>query len=320
MKTESYTLQPPFHPGGRWRNRPGAAQWRRWREVADREAVEADPPVGAGPSFAVPDALTQLLGMAESERGLLQLVAPLLALPSHPGRGDPPSGLEDAPTSGPPSGAPDPPSLNRGDPPPGREDTSVDCPAPETLGSTSEVDSHPPEAMETSVVGDPPVGVAGPPSPPVEELVGIDSNMHLDCCFSRRHGFGCIGRTLSDLRQHVIHLTGEEPPLRLRAVIANFCDERQWPMADLAVQDPAVYHTISLHPRAAGLVDVRDLTLGRMRERLAHPQCAWLSARSGLISSTRDMSIPPETAHSVSGKRWGYWPSCPSRTALGCLW
>ena len=194
------------------------------------------------------------------------------------GRGDPPSGLEDAPTSGPPSGAPDPPSLNRGDPPPGREDTSVDCPAPETLGSTSEVDSHPPpppEAMETSVVGDPPVGVAGAPSPPVEELVGIDSNMHLDCCFSRRHGFGCIGRTLSDLRQHVIHLTGEEPP-RLHAVIANFCDERQWPMADLAVQDPAVYHTISLHPRAAGLVDVRDLTLGRMRERLAHPQCVAL--------------------------------------------
>ena len=193
--------------------------------------MEADPPVGAGPSFAAPDPaslLNQLLGMTDSERGLLQLVAPLLALPSPPGQGDPPPGPEDALTSGPPAGAPDPPSLNRGCPPPGRADALVDCPPLEILSSTSEVDPHPPEAMETSVAGDPPAGIAGPLSPPAEQLVGVDSHMHLDRCFSRRHGFGCSGRTLSDLRQHVMHLTGEEPPLRLRVVIANFCDERQW--------------------------------------------------------------------------------------------
>ena len=271
--------EPPTHPGGRRRNRPGAAQRRRRREVAGRVAVEADPPVGAGPSFAAPDPaslLNQLLGMTDSERGLLQLVAPLLALPSSPGQGDPPPGPEDALTSGPPAGAPDPPSLNRGCPPPGREDALVDCPPLETPGSTSVVDPHPPEAMETSVAGDPPAGIAGPLSPPAEELVGVDSHMHLDRCFSRRHGFGCSGRTLSDLRQHVVHLTGEEPSLRLRVVIANFCDERQWSKVDLAVLDPAVYHTIGLHPRAAGLADVRDRTLTQMRERLAHPQCVAL--------------------------------------------
>ena len=55
------------------------------------------------------------------------------------------------------------------------------------------------------------MGLAAPLSEPAEELVGIDSHMHLDRCFSKRHGFGCKGRTLSDLRQHVVRLTGVEP-------------------------------------------------------------------------------------------------------------
>ena len=222
--------------------------------------------------------------------------------------------------SGPPPEAPDPPSPNRRSPPPGREDASVDVPPPETLGSASQVDSsRPPEAMETSAAGDPPVGIAAPLSEPEEELVGVDSHMHLDRCFSRQYGFGCRGRTLSDLRQHVVHLTGVEPPLRLHAVIANFCDERQWPEADVAVLDPGVYHTIGLHPRAAGLVNVRDRLLGRMRERLAHPQCVALG-EVGIDFVHQGHVNPPGTAHSVYGKRWGYRPSCPSRTALGYLW
>ena len=190
-------MGPPISPGGvspvrRRRNRPGTAQRRRWKRNAGREAVEADPPMGAGPSLGarVPDALSLLLGLSEAESDLLQMVAPLLPLPSFPGRGNPPSGPEDAPVSGPPSEAPDPPSPNRGSPPPGREDASVGGPPPETLG-VSQVDSHPSEAMETSVAGDPSVGISGPLSE--EELVEIDSHMHLDRCFSKRHGFGCQG-------------------------------------------------------------------------------------------------------------------------------
>ena len=281
--------------------------------------------MGAGPSFGarVPDALTLLLGLSEAESDLLQMVAPLLPLPSFPGRGNPPSGPEDAPMSGPPSETPDPPSPNRGSPPPGREDASVGGPPPETLSSASQVNSHPPEAMETSVAGDspppPPVGIAAPLSEP-EELVGIDSHMHLDRCFSKRHGFGCAGRTLSDLRQHVVDLTGVEPPLRLQSVIANFCDERQWPEADLAVLDPDVFHTIGLHPRAAGLVDVRGHLLGRMRARLFHPQCVALGEVRHDFVHQGHVNRPPGTAHSAHGKRWGYRPSCPSSTTLDYLW
>ena len=250
----------------RWQNRrPEASQGVPPPPAGDpRDRRRRNRPVGAGPSFDVPDALSQLFGLSETERGLLQLVAPLLPLPSLPGRGDPPSGPEDAFMSGPPPEAPDPPSPNRRSPPPGREDASVDVPPPETLGSASQVDSsRPPEAMETSAAGDPPPPWGLPPPCPSLRKSWWEST---PTCIWTAVSPGSTGSDAGGGRcqicDNIVHLTGVEPPLRLHAVIANFCDERQWPEADVAVLDPGVYHTISLHPRAAGLVNVRDRLLG----------------------------------------------------------
>ena len=132
---------------------------------------------GPSPDAHVPDASALALLMRQSESDLLRKVAPLLPLP--PSRA---------------AGPPGPSSPSRGSSPPGREDAPTGGPPPETLGPASAgVDNHPHEVESTTTA---------PLSEPVEELAGVDSHMHLDRCFSKWHGFGCRGRTLSDLREH----------------------------------------------------------------------------------------------------------------------